>query len=380
VKKVVILAVIMLVVVGFVGVAVPTQAVLVETAVYVYNLQPSWTEAGGGGVFSAYIGPPDYGYVSPGTTAIFSGRQAGIIKAGLNVDPDGHYWDEGLFGFKPTITINNLASMPLTYDVVNQEGTNPVWMTIEIDTGVVGDRADNTVYQFVPATNPSAWHTVDAGTGQWQKWNDGMGDVTGNPLISLSAVAATHSGLDVVRAYLRLGMGDSYNGTGSGTVAWVDKATIGGVMYDFVVGSAKAITTFNLTTPAITGVINESAKTIILTVPFGTNVTALAPTVSITGISLAPLSGAPQNFTSPVNYTVTAADTSTAIYTVTVTASAPSWDLNGDHVINIGDVVVVGLHWGQTGASGWIPADLNSDGAINIGDVVVLGLHWGQTW
>ncbi len=38
---------------------------------------------GGGGVFSAYIGPPDYGYVSPGSTALYDGREAGIIKAGL---------------------------------------------------------------------------------------------------------------------------------------------------------------------------------------------------------------------------------------------------------------------------------------------------------
>jgi len=58
----------------------------------------------------------------------------------------------------------------------------------------------------------------------------------------------------------------------------------------------------------------------------------------------------------------------------------PEWDLNGDHVCNIGDVVKVGLHWGGTGDDGWIAEDLNSDGIINIGDVVVVGLYWGQTW
>jgi DMSO/TMAO reductase YedYZ molybdopterin-dependent catalytic subunit len=58
----------------------------------------------------------------------------------------------------------------------------------------------------------------------------------------------------------------------------------------------------------------------------------------------------------------------------------PDWDLNGDHVCNIGDVVKVGLKWGLTGTPGWIPEDLNTDGVINIGDIVVLGLHWGQTW
>lgn len=58
----------------------------------------------------------------------------------------------------------------------------------------------------------------------------------------------------------------------------------------------------------------------------------------------------------------------------------PGWDLNADHVCNIGDMVKVGLHWGETSANGWIPEDLNSDGVINIGDVVVIGLHWGETW
>ena len=56
------------------------------------------------------------------------------------------------------------------------------------------------------------------------------------------------------------------------------------------------------------------------------------------------------------------------------------WDLNGDHVCNIGDLVVIGQHWGATGMPGWIPQDLNADGVINIGDVVVLGRHWGETW
>jgi len=65
---------------------------------------------------------------------------------------------------------------------------------------------------------------------------------------------------------------------------------------------------------------------------------------------------------------------------ITVASPVPAWDLNGDHVCNIGDVVVIGLHWGEAGTPGWIPQDLNNDGVINIGDVVVLGLHWGETW
>jgi hypothetical protein len=58
----------------------------------------------------------------------------------------------------------------------------------------------------------------------------------------------------------------------------------------------------------------------------------------------------------------------------------PAWDMNGDYVINIGDVVAIGLRWGQSGTPGWIPQDVNRDGTVNIGDVVVIGLHWGETW
>jgi hypothetical protein len=64
----------------------------------------------------------------------------------------------------------------------------------------------------------------------------------------------------------------------------------------------------------------------------------------------------------------------------TIAASfSPAWDLNGDHTCNIGDVVRVGLHWGETGTAGWIPEDVSPNGAIDIGDVVVIGLYWGQT-
>jgi len=200
------------------------------------NLQPSWTAPGGGGVFSAYVGPTEWGYVSPGATAAIDGREAGIIKAGFiaEEDPD-EGWDEGLFGFIPNVTIDSFAAGNVSYDVQNAAGVNPVWMTIEIDTGTVGDRSDNTVYQHVPAAYPSGWNTIDAAAGNWQKWNNNAGDTSGNPLISLGAVAAAHPGLNVVRAYLRLGQGNSYYNGGTGTIGWVDKLVMGSVTYDFVV-------------------------------------------------------------------------------------------------------------------------------------------------
>jgi glycopeptide antibiotics resistance protein len=94
----------------------------------------------------------------------------------------------------------------------------------------------------------------------------------------------------------------------------------------------KAITAFSFQglPPAVTGTINETAHTIALTVPFGTNVTALVATFTTTGASvkvdaMAQVSGTTaNNFTSPVTYTVTAADASTQAYIVTVTVALNS--------------------------------------------------------
>ena len=85
---------------------------------------------------------------------------------------------------------------------------------------------------------------------------------------------------------------------------------------------AKSITSFTITGQTGETVINESAHTIGITVPFGTNVTALVPMIAITGSSVNPASEVAQNFTNPITYTVTAADSSTQAYTVTVTIGA----------------------------------------------------------
>ncbi len=74
----------------------------------------------------------------------------------------------------------------------------------------------------------------------------------------------------------------------------------------------------------MTGTVNEGAKTIALTVPYATDVTALVPTITHTGASVSPSSGTAQDFTNPVTYSVTAADSSTQAYVVTVTAAANS--------------------------------------------------------
>ena len=95
---------------------------------------------------------------------------------------------------------------------------------------------------------------------------------------------------------------------------------------------AKDITGFTIL--GIDGTIG--ANTVALTVPYGTNLTNLAPTVTITGASVNPVSGDPHDFTSPVTYTVTAADSTTKDYTVTVTAALnPAKDITGFTILGI---------------------------------------------
>lgn len=89
--------------------------------------------------------------------------------------------------------------------------------------------------------------------------------------------------------------------------------------------STKAITAYSL--EGATGAIDESAKTIAVTVPNGTSLTALPATFTTTGATVSvgaveQISGTTtNNFTSTVAYVVTAGDATTAIYTVTVTVA-----------------------------------------------------------
>jgi hypothetical protein len=94
--------------------------------------------------------------------------------------------------------------------------------------------------------------------------------------------------------------------------------------------SAKAITAFSFVGPGASGLIDENAKTIAVTVPYGTDVTSLVAVFATTGSSVkvgstVQVSGTTVNdFSGPITYTVTAANSSTASYTVTVTVASGS--------------------------------------------------------
>ena len=83
--------------------------------------------------------------------------------------------------------------------------------------------------------------------------------------------------------------------------------------------SAKDILSFTI--PSY-GAANISGTSITRTLPFGSVVTNLAPTYTLSGGATGdPVSGTSRDFTTPQAYTVTALDGSTKIYTVTITVA-----------------------------------------------------------
>ncbi len=122
--------------------------------------------------------------------------------------------------------------------------------------------------------------------------------------------------------------------------------------YTVTVTFPKAITAFSFpTNPVSTGIINESAKTISVTVPAGTNVASLIASFTITGTSVQ-VGGAVQtsgatanNFTSSVVYSVIAADGSSAAYTIKVFVTGAIFTDNGDGTITDNRT---GLMWTQS--------------------------------
>ena len=103
--------------------------------------------------------------------------------------------------------------------------------------------------------------------------------------------------------------------------------------------TAKGITSFSIN--GIAGAVNNTTNTITITMPRGTDVTKLTPTISTNGVkSITPGSGETVNFTNSVNYTATMEDGSTKTYTVTVyvekgTLSDQFWDKLTDFVNQI---------------------------------------------
>ena len=88
----------------------------------------------------------------------------------------------------------------------------------------------------------------------------------------------------------------------------------------------------------------------------------------------------------PINVTATSKtdSTKTAEVTTTTTIEVPPpppppptpWDVNGDGIVNIQDLVLVAGEFGQSGES--LKGDINGDGTVNVLDLVLVSSHFGE--
>jgi hypothetical protein len=142
--------------------------------------------------------------------------------------------------------------------------------------------------------------------------------------------------------------------------------------------SDKAITAFSIN--GISGVI--SGQTITVSMPFGTNVTALVAAFTTTGKNVTrggatQISGATtNNYTLPVSYVVTAEDGSTATYIVAVTVASgsskaiTSFSINGTAGVISGQTITVRLPKNNMPNVTALVATFTSNGAsVAVGNV-----------
>ncbi|GLU51673.1 PQQ-binding-like beta-propeller repeat protein [Dyadobacter frigoris] len=138
--------------------------------------------------------------------------------------------------------------------------------------------------------------------------------------------------------------------------------------------SSKAIISFstNSLNPAIAAIIDESAKTIKADLPSGTDLTKLAPVITVSDkATIAPASGVVQDFTKPVVYTVTSEDGNTQAYTVTLKIAD-----NGTVYIGNLDGIFYALD-ALTGAKKW---EFKTGDAIQSTPTVVDGIVYFASW
>ena len=101
--------------------------------------------------------------------------------------------------------------------------------------------------------------------------------------------------------------------------------------YEAPASSEKDIVSFTIPSQVGESVIDQDAHTVVVTMPEGTDVTALVPEITVSaGASVSPASGVAQDFTNSVAYTVTAENGTTQVYTATVSVNeTPTVEVTG---------------------------------------------------
>ncbi|MBN1280953.1 MAG: hypothetical protein JXA00_04820 [Candidatus Thermoplasmatota archaeon] len=81
-------------------------------------------------------------------------------------------------------------------------------------------------------------------------------------------------------------------------------------------------------------------------------------------------------------YTIVASDSTgnDATSSQVLFSMLPNWDINGDGVCTIFDLVLVSNHYGETSSNGWIREDADNNGTVSVLDLVYLSNHYNEMW
>jgi len=225
----------------------------------------------------------------------------------------------------PTITVSAGASINPTsgtaqdfssavqYIVTAADATTKTW-TVNVTTEAASTEAEILTFDIpgqLNSTINSSAATVDVVMP--------MGTDLTNliPTITISANATINP---------QSGVAQNFNSAVQYTVTAQDGTTnkVWTVNVTTQLNNQADILTFDIPNQ-VSSTINTTDTTVTVVMPYGTDVTALVPTITISqGASISPLSGVAQDFSNPVQYTVTAENgTDQKVWTVTVTLDAP---------------------------------------------------------
>ncbi len=150
-----------------------------------------------------------------------------------------------------------------------------------------------------------------------------------NTIIVLSSVALV---LVLVAGWWFFTRTNSVNIPNPGSLVVPNNNTNNGNTGNTGKSSEKLITSFKFSgiKPEVVGSFDGAKHTITFNIPSDVDITSLNPMISVSNnATISPASGAFQDFSNPVTYTVTAEDGTTQIYTVIVNTIAPQGPVQG---------------------------------------------------
>ncbi|NSW45210.1 MAG: DUF5018 domain-containing protein [Bacteroidales bacterium] len=224
----------------------------------------------------------------------------------------------------PTITISAGATInpasgiaqdftnPVTYTVTAADNTTKTW-TVNVTTAAPSNEAEILTFD-IPSQLSSTINSTNATVDIIMPIGTNVTNLI--PTITVSPFATINPASGVAQDFTNP-VTYTVTAQDNSTKTWTVTVTT-------QLNNQAEIVSFDIPNQ-VSSTINSTNATVDIVMPYGTDVTALVPTITVSqGASISPLSGVAQDFTNPVQYTVTAENgVNQKVWTVTVSLDAP---------------------------------------------------------